>query len=313
MDTREYCEHLKAGGCKVVVGSENTVWVSHERFSMIRQPAFALHVPPPEEMKTVFKRSHTAMLGFTVKASDVRAANSSLYICTDPEYSLQKLGRGARYDTSRGLNELEIRFLERSELLRSGEQAYRDTLARTGLSVDSREPFEVSFARLCNYSSCLGALKGERLAAFLLVTGVGDWVSIAGYSADEFLPLRPNNALVFYALRHYLVERQIRVVTYGLSSIQANSKAEGLHRFKLKMGFESVPVHRVFTVNPLFRPLVNRASWALVNGMLKMAPGHPTLKKAEGALRMALQSYDEFSGNDQSPRSHVPAGEMPDD
>jgi hypothetical protein len=292
MEISEYCAQLKAGGCKAVGGSENTVWVSHERFSMVRQPAFALHVPHVEEIKNVFRRSHAAMLAFAVKASDVHAVNSSLYICTDPEYSLKKLGRGARYDTSRGLNELEIKFVEQSQLLRLGRQAYCDTLARTGLSVDSREPFEVSFARLCNYSRCLGALKGDRLAAFLLVTEVGEWVSIAGYSADEFLALRPNNALIFYALRHYLVEQKFRVVSYGLSSIQANSKAEGLHKFKLKMGFESVPVHRVFTVNPLLRPFVNRASWALVNGMLKMAPDHPILKKAEGALRMALQSYD---------------------
>ncbi len=291
MQMNEYCERLKAGGCKPVGGSENTVWVSHERFSMVRQPAFALHVPHAEEIKKVFRLSHAAMVAFAVKASSVNVANSSLYICSDPEYSLKKLGKGARYDTSRGLNELEIKFLKQSELLRSGKQAYGDTLTRTGLSVDSREPFEVSFARLCNYSRCLGALKGDRLAAFLLVTEVGEWASIAGYSADEFLPLRPNNALIFYALRHYLVERKFRVVSYGLSSIQANSKAEGLHKFKLKMGFECISVHRVFTVNPLLRPFVNKASWAFVNGMLKMAPGHPILKKAEGALRMALQSY----------------------
>ena len=290
MEMNEYCERMKAGGCKPVGGSENTVWVSHERFSMVRQPAFALHVPDAEEIKKVFRHSHAAMLAFAVKASDVNVANSSLYICSDPEYSLTKLGRGARYDTSRGLNELEIRFLEQSELLRSGKQAYCDTLTRTGLSVGSREPFEATFTRLCNYNSCLGALKGDRLAAFLLITEVGEWVSIAGYSANQFLPLRPNNALLFYALRHYLVEKKLRVVSYGLSSIQADSKAEGLHKFKLKMGFESVPVHRVFTVNPLLRPFVNRASWALVNAMLKVAPDHAILKKAEGALRMALQS-----------------------
>src|SRR5262249_50722791 len=160
----------------------------HERFSMARQPAFALHVPHEEEIKKVFRQSHAAMLAFAVKASELHEPNSSLYICTDLEYSFKKLGRGARYDTSCGLNELEIKFLEQSELLRSGKQAYCDTLTCTGLSVESRELFEVSFARLCNYSRCLGALSGDRLAAFLLVTEVGEWVSIAGYSADEFLP-----------------------------------------------------------------------------------------------------------------------------
>jgi hypothetical protein len=289
MDINEYCEHLKAAGFKAMLGSKSTIWSSSEHFSMQRQPVFALHLPPREEITRVFKRSHAAILSFVSEPTGGRAANSSLYLCKDPEYSLKKLGRGARYDTSRGLNELTIKFLEQSELLRLGEQAYCDTLARTGLSVDSRETFEVRFRRPRTESRYLGALKGNRLAAFMPLAEVGEWVSIGGYSADEFLPLRPNNALVFYALHHYLVERKFRVVSYGLSSIQADSKAEGLHRFKLKMGFESVPVHRAFIVNPLLRPFVNRVSWGLVNGFLRIAPHHRMLKKAEGALRMALQ------------------------
>ena len=135
-------------------------------------------------------------------------------------------------------------------------------------------------------------MRGNQLAAFLVVTEVDDWVSIGGYSANEFLPLRPNNGVIYYAVHHYLVEREFRVVDYGLSSIQADSKAAGLHNFKLKMGFESVPVHRAFVVNPLLRPFANSVSWRLVNRMLKFSPQHPMLKKAEGALRMAIQSYN---------------------
>src|SRR5215472_10539979 len=134
MNINEYLEHLKAGGFKVVLGSHNTLWSSSERFSMQRQPVFALNPPPRGEISSVFRRSHAAMLSFVVEPSDVRAANCSLYLCNDPTYSLKKLGRGARYDTSRGLNELKIRFLEQNEVLRLGKQSYCDTLARTGLS-----------------------------------------------------------------------------------------------------------------------------------------------------------------------------------
>ena len=134
-------------------------------------------------------------------------------------------------------------------------------------------------------------MRGNRLAGFLLIAQVDDWVLIGGYSTNEFLPLKPNNALVFYAARHYLVKEKLRVVDYGLSSIQAVSKAEGLHSFKVGMGFEPIPVRRVFVVNPMLRPLVNRVSWKLVNGMLKLSPRHRVLKKAEGALRVALEQY----------------------
>jgi len=289
MDISEYCKHLRAGGSKVVPGSERTLWVSHERFSMVRQPACALHVPLQDEIRGVFKQTHTAVLSFVVEAADTRLANSSLYVCTDLEYSLGSLGRGARYDTSRGLNEFNIRFMHESELLRLGKRAYCDTIARVGLSADSREPFDVRFRRPLSETCYLGALKGDRLAAFLLVTEVDDWISLAGYSANEFLPLRPNNALIYHAVRYYLIEKKFRVVSYGLSSVQAVSKAEGLHQFKVKMGFDSIPVHREFVFNPLLRPLVNRASWKLLNGMLRFSPQHPVLKKAEGAMRMALQ------------------------
>jgi hypothetical protein len=292
MNLEEYCGQLRDSGSKVVVGSGDTVWRSHERFSMLRQPTCALHLPPREEIRSVFRESHAAMLSFTVEPSDGYVANSCLYLCTDPDYSLEKLGKGARYDTRRGLNEFEIRSLDQSEVLRLGKQAYSDTLARTGLAIDHREMFEVAFGRPRGDRHYLGAIKGERLAAFLCITEVDRWVSIGGYSANEFLPFRPNNALIFHCVQHYLVEKKCRVVDYGLSSIQAVSNAEGLHKFKLKMGFESLPVHRSFVVNPLLRPFANRVSWALVNGILKVSPHHPILKKAEGALRMAIGKCD---------------------
>ncbi len=291
MNLTEYCERLREGGFKVVLGSGKTVWVSHERFSMLRQPAFAVDTPSRDEIRNVFKQSHAAMLSFGIRPSDKCAANSSLYLCTDSEYCIEKLGQSARSHIRRGLDEFDIRFLEPSQILTLGMQSYCDTLARTGQSIEHRESFESFFRASRLEKKYLGALKGEYLAAFLMVTEVDDWISIGAYSANEFLSLRPNNALIYFVLQHYLVEKGIRVATYGLSSVQASSSAEGLNRFKLKMGFESIPVHRVFIINPLFRPLVNRFSWKLAKEMLRFSPKHPLLKKAEGALRTALQGY----------------------
>src|SRR5579864_1340628 len=98
MNLDEYCAQLTVGGFKVLAGSQDTLWISHERFSMLRQPTFAFHVPSREEIRNVFKRSRAAVLSFVVKPSEAWTANSCYYLCTDPEYSLEKLGRGARYD-----------------------------------------------------------------------------------------------------------------------------------------------------------------------------------------------------------------------
>ncbi|HZU44104.1 MAG TPA: hypothetical protein VE994_15620 [Terriglobales bacterium] len=289
MDINEYRERLKEAGFRAIPGRGNTVWVSHERFSMLRLPAFAVEVPSRDEIKSVFRLSRAAMLSFCVRPTHSLPANSQQYLCQDAEYFLEKLAKGVRYDIRRGLSEFELKFLDQSDILSKGKEAYYDTLARTGLSASHRESFEHVFGGSRRDRRYLGALKRNRLAAFLLVTEVEDWVSIGGYSANEFLPLRPNNALVYHAVHYYLVEKKFRVVDYGLSSIQADSKAEGLHKFKLKMGFEPVPVHRAFVVNPLLKPLVNRISLRFAQGMLRVSPKNPVLKKAEGALRLALQ------------------------
>ncbi len=290
MDLNEWSEQLRAAGFKVLVGSSHTLWVSHERISMVRVPEVALHLPSKEEMRTVFRQSRAAILSFAVEPSDGRVANSWLYQCSNPEYSLDKLERGARSHIRRALGEFEIKFMDQSDVLRLGKQAYYDTLVRTGLSVAHRETFELEYGRPRRDTAYIGAMKEERLAAFIRATAVDDWVLLAGCSANEFLPLRPNNGLIYYVVHHYLVEKKFRVVDYGLSSVQAASKAEGLHRFKLKMGFEAVPVHRAFVINPLLRPFANHLSWRLINGILKLSPQHPLLKKAEGALRMVLQT-----------------------
>jgi hypothetical protein len=290
MNLHEYGNSLQDCGYKVVFGANNTIWLSHERFSMLRQPTFVTHLPSADEISKVFRESHAAILSFVTSPTEETPANSSLYMCADSGYSIEKLARGARYDVQKGLNEFAIKFIDQSELLALGKQAYRDTLERTGLASDQREAFETAFRRPRPDRRYLAAMKGDRLAAFLMVTEVEDWVSIGGYSSNEFLQLRPNNGVIYWAVRHYLVEKKFRIVDYGLSSVQAVSGAEGLNSFKLKMGFQSVSVRREFVLNPLLNPFANRFSWRLVNRMLRFSPRNPLLKKAEGALRFAIES-----------------------
>lgn len=289
MNINDYGEQLRAAGWSVVAGSESTIWVSYARFAMQRQPDCAMHPPSTEEIQNVFKRSHALMLSFAVEPSSVWRVSSWLYVCCNHDYSLQTLGQSARSHTRRSLREFQIGPLEHRELLNLGLQAYCDTRTRVGLSDGTANGFEAGFCRPRPGTRYFGALKDNRLAAFLSATEVDDCVAIQGYSANEFLPLRPNNGLIYHALHYYLVEKQVRTVSYGLSSIQALANSEGLHRFKLKMGFEAHPVHRAFLVNPLLKPFVNRFSWRLASGLMKLSPANPMLRKAEGALRFALQ------------------------
>src|SRR5262249_2031216 len=143
------------------------------------------------------------------------------------------------------------------QLLARGVQAFCDTRRRVGLSDGTPEDFRRRFTSRvrCPGHVFLGAWKNDQLAAFLSITEVDDWAEIEGcFSMNALLDLRPNDALLFYALSYYLTERVFPLVSYGLGSVQAASNNAGLHGFKTKVGFEARPVHRAFVLQPLLRP-----------------------------------------------------------
>jgi hypothetical protein len=195
-----------------------------------------------------------------------------------------------RRNVRRGLRELTIAPFSVDELLTRGMQAFCDTRRRTGLGDGTPEGFRAYFAARGRLSevSYLGAWKDDELAAFLTILAVDDWVELGCFSRDALLHFRPNDTLMYTALAYYLGERHCRLVSYGLSSIQAESNAAGLHRFKLKVGFEARPVHRAFVVHPALRLLANRPALALahgaVNAALRLRPTDRRLKKAGGML-----------------------------
>lgn len=304
MNVNEYCEHLRAAGTKVLAGSEDTLWVSLRSFVMQRRPYFALNVPSKQEIQAVFSECHAALLSFTTSSSDSPRLLSSdsapgpawgvpsyLYICSDPEYSQQKLSQSARSHIRRSLNEFEIRFVLPAELLKLGRKAYCDTCTRYGLSQSTPQAFESTFSLAQSFRRYLGAFKDQQLVAFLVITEVDDWASIGpGYSVTELLSLRPNNGLLFSALHHYLRQEKYRLVDHGLSNFPFTNKVETLHKFKLKMGFQACPVHRRFVMNPLLRPFVNRLSWRMATGLQKLSPRNRWLEQMELVLRMALRT-----------------------
>ncbi len=130
----------------------------------------------------------------------------------------------------------------------------------------------------------LGAWKDDSLIAFFTVVAVDDWAEIGGHSTNAGLQFRPNNGLVHYILSHLLVENTFAAVSYGYSSVQEGSNAQGLHQFKTRVGFEAIPVHRAFVLHPLLQPFANRLSLAMARRVLKLAPANRILRKACGVL-----------------------------
>jgi hypothetical protein len=200
-----------------------------------------------------------------------------------------------RRNVRRGMKELTIGALDGDALLAAGGTAFCDTRARNGLSDGTVAHFVQRYAKhaRCRGHVYFGAWKNEQLAAFLAVIEVADWAYIEGcFSMNAWLSLRPNDALLYRALSHYLTKRRFAGVCFGSSSAQAGSNVAGLHAFKTKVGFVPRPVHRACVLNPIVRPFVNPLTHRFISALLRLRPKDRSLLKALGMMGLVLRQAD---------------------
>lgn len=290
---KEYSSALNELGIRTIPGSNASLWASYEtRWVFMRMPTFHLIPPAREEVLRTLRSGRAAVASFLTLPDEERHANAWLYVCTDRQYSMEKLPKAAQRCVRRAQRELLFRDVNLSEMLDRGFAAYRDTYQRIGLTSGGRGQFERAFRMFYRNPAhrVVGAWSEADLAAYMMLVVVDDWVEIPGsFSADAHLGARPNDGLANHVLHHFLVESRCKTVSYGLSSIEANAETEGLHVFKQKLGFEAVPVHRVFALHPFVRPAVNRTTLRGVKAALRLYPGARLLRKAEGVLKLVLE------------------------
>ena len=71
-------------------------------------------------------------------------------------------------------------------------------------------------------------------------------------------------------------------ILYGLHSLDAPSSVD---EYKIRMGYTAKPVRQRVVFNPYVRPFLNPVTMGFAHGLQRIAPGNPTLSKAEGMLR----------------------------
>ena len=286
----EYADELSRSGVRVLARKRGTMWVRYERFAYVRFPTFQLGSPTPGETARLLWRGPGLVVSYMIEPDQRHPANAWLYLCTNRNYSLESLDSAMRRNVRKGLKELKIAPISSGQLVASGFEAFRDTRHRAGLTDGTLEAFQRRFSAFKEGPGrcLLGAWKEAELAAFLSIIEVEDWVEIESCSVDRFLHHRPNDVLFFTAMTQYMSDPRCRLVSYGVSSIQEESNTAGLHRFKTKVGFEAIPVHRVFVVHPLLRPLVNRPILWIMSGARHFLPGNRALRKACGMLRLLI-------------------------
>jgi hypothetical protein len=286
----EYISELVKNYTPILPGANRTFWAKGESFAMMRFPTFARMPPEQGEVLRTLWRGRVPVVTYLVDPNEGVPVNAYLYVCTDSGYNLAKLSKPARRDVRRANRMLEIGAVDYSTLLRSGLKPFCDTRTRLGFSDGVEKHFRrvLEFARTPG-REVIGAWLGDALIAFMAIVCVDDWVEIQGsFSDNAHRALCPNDGLIHFILERFLAKGGCRTVSYGLSSVQANNDKDGLHVYKLKVGFEAIPVHRAFVFHPLVRPFVNRVTLWGANKALQINSRSRHLRKAAGVIKQVL-------------------------
>lgn len=178
-------------------------------------------------------------------------------VCSDKNYGLASLPQKGRNRTRRGLEACTVRRIAWDELESAGAlQLSRDTRLRQGRAIPANHDHVLrkywSVARKLDSMEAWGAFVGSELAAFLTSSRIEDWIYIWSLNSDRnLLHANPNNALFFVFTSDVLSREGVSVVSTGLESMQ--SDPSDLERFKLRMGFNKVPIGQRVQFNYLYR------------------------------------------------------------
>ncbi|MEN6457551.1 MAG: hypothetical protein ABFC63_01360 [Thermoguttaceae bacterium] len=299
----EHLAALKRRSSTFVPGAGATYWTIGEKYSMVREPTYCLDVPSPREVREVLWRCRAVVASYNRPADAMYPPNAWLYVCRNQNYRVEDLESAARRDVRRALREFRYEFIDEPTLLDKGVAAFCDTRSRVGLADGTPETFRHHFRGFLDSpeNHVLAAWRDEPaaepfLAAFMSLSIIDDWVVIAAYAATKHLRFCPNNGLLHSAMDLFLAQRKLQGIDYGLSSIQEIGKADSLHRFKVRMGFEAIPIHRAFVFHPMLRPLANPLTLWGLRTWSRLQPKNRRLRKATGLLAAYLGKHCALAG-----------------
>ncbi len=282
---KEYTSKVRESGIDAVEGDNDYLWIKYEGLSAIRFPEFKTSKPTKEEIQRVFRELKCLLINYTLLPEN-NYANSTLFNCRKNDYYLQHLSKNARRDIRIAQRNLQFGFAHWNEILDCGLKAFADTRKRVRLSDYDEKSFKRRFTQ-CRKNSAHRAVAAwfdKEIIAFMSLIVIQDFVVIQGsFSTDDHKKFCPNNGLVDFVNNYFLKVKGFSTVCYGLSSVQENTGKEGLHLYKVRVGFEAIPVQRVFILHPLITPF--KGIIRLLLRLLKyLLPENRAIKKASGIL-----------------------------
>lgn len=208
-------------------------------------------------------------------------------VCDAKDYDFPHLRSRTRTQVRRGLEACRVERIDFGRLQAEAMDLNAETLIRQGRKVPSNlESYWTRYyqqASVTQGAEAWGAFVGTNLAAYMISFIIDDVANLLIVrSSSRHLELYPNNALLFTFLSTRLRDPDVRMVSYGYESVQADLGT--LDQFKLGMGFRKAPVGQRIEIAPWLRPLFNRYTTAVTRRVLDRMGDGETIEKLKGML-----------------------------
>lgn len=186
--------------------------------------------------------------------------DSGLYVLRCREYGIGSLHIKHRPRVRHGQECFEIRPADKVQLLEQGLEINRSTMARQGrYDAEFGEPKKwqrlVDAIFACPDILCPAAIRGNRIAAYMITCREGNWLHILHQmSRQEDLRDFPNHVLTYSVSASRVMDPTVETVCYGYAPLFA---ADGLHEYKLRFGYELIPHRSAIQLHPKLNAILN--------------------------------------------------------
>jgi hypothetical protein len=283
----EYAGRLKSQGvaCALTAGGSQ-LWIPGARGELMRLPMTCSAAVESAAARDLLRLPGVWVLSYLVAPGPAERANCFLYVCRDAEYHMDRLRKNARKVLKRGLRNFVVRRCTWDEIAEKGYAAKAETDERHGYPPPPREsvPAFVGVRRHSPFHEAWGAWRGDDLAAWITLVKVDQWAEFeVAPSRTAAMPLAPNNILRYECLRSLLGDEKRSEVVTGVSAVRLGSDQRAMHEYNTRIGFEAIPMRRVFLPHPLLAPFLRpRLAYAMLRRLSAARPASALLAKAAG-------------------------------
>lgn len=288
MTAEVYSEWLRRQG-QTVIRTGSSYW--HSEGLGVYQ-AFPYHwtiTPGSEEVSELFRRHRAVGLRYSMPAESKQGCDSYLIVYEGNTYKIESLGHRTRKNVRRGLRECSIEPVSMQTLVDEAWEIRRDTLARQRRNLRvTRESWRARYLAASDLPGfqAWGARVQSRMAGYVVTFQMDDCLNVIDHqSHTQYLELNVNNALTFVVTEHGVALSGVRLISYGLQSLDA---PERVSEFKFHMGYTRKPIRQQITFAPRISPLINGFTHLLTKAFVKLRPRDRRFAKAEGMLRVCL-------------------------